>query len=73
MVVWCSNPPQQRTWDQRDIRSSRDLQTVLQGLGARRWLLRRVLDWLIGCGRLPQYSLAVRLALETGDQDSLDG
>lgn len=29
LVVWCSNPPLQRLWDCREIRSYRDLQTVL--------------------------------------------
>jgi hypothetical protein len=70
LVVWCSNPPQQRTWDQREIRSREDLQTVLQRADpSKKWLLQRVLNWLMGCGRLPQYSLATRLALETGDEN----
>ena len=30
LVVWCSDPPEQRTWDRNEIRSRADLQTVLQ-------------------------------------------
>ncbi len=66
MVIECSDL-QQRTWDRREIGSKEDLQTILQGARPRRWLLRRVLGWLMGCGRLREYSLAVRLGLETGD------
>ena len=68
LVVWCSNLLQQRTWGQ-EIRSRRDLQTVLQGARPQRWLLQRVLGWLMGCGRLQEYSLAVRLGLETGEAE----
>ena len=32
-------------------------------------LLQRVLGWLMGCGRLQEYSLAVRLGLETGEAE----
>ncbi len=66
LVIECSDL-QQRTWDRREIGSKEDLQTILQGARPRRWLLRRVLGWLMGCGRLREYSLAVRLGLETGD------
>ena len=69
LVVWCSNPPTQRTWNPKEIRSREDLQTVLQGASPQKWLLRRVLNWLMGCGRLPQYSLTTRLALEMGEED----
>ncbi|EAQ89594.1 predicted protein [Chaetomium globosum CBS 148.51] len=31
LVVWCPDPPLQRPWDGREIRSHRDLQTVLRG------------------------------------------
>src|SRR5690348_16897350 len=44
----------------------RDLQTVLQGVGARStWLVRKVLGWLMDSGRLLEYRLARRLELET--------
>ena len=66
LVVWCPDPPLQRPWDYREIRSHRDLQTVLRGVGARsRRLVRRVLGWLMDSGRLLEYSLARRLELET--------
>ena len=66
-MVWCSDPPLQRLWE-REIRSHRDLQTVLQGVGSRNTrLVRKVLDWLMDSGRLLEYSLARRLELETGD------
>ena len=69
LVVWCSNPPLQRLWDRREIRSHRDLQTVLRGEGARsRGLVRKVLSWLMYSGRLPEYSLARRLELETEEE-----
>ncbi|EAQ86815.1 hypothetical protein CHGG_08068 [Chaetomium globosum CBS 148.51] len=38
LVVWCPDPPLQRPWDGREIRSHRDLQAVLRG--AYRILLR---------------------------------
>lgn len=66
LVIWCSNPPQQRTWDSKDIRSHRDFQTVLQGIGARSaWLVKKVLGWLMDSGLLLEYSLARKLELET--------
>jgi hypothetical protein len=68
LVVWCSNPPLQRPWDHREVRSQRDLQTVLRGVGARSVrLVRRILGWLMDSGRLLEYSLARRLELETVD------
>ena len=64
LVVWCPDPPLRRPWEQ-DIRSYRDLCTVLQGVGARsRRLVRKVLNWLMDSGRLLEYSLARRLELE---------
>jgi hypothetical protein len=67
LVVWCLDPPQQRPWKDNEIRSRRDLQTVLRGIGARSArLVRQVLSWLMDSGRLPEYSLARRLELETG-------
>ena len=67
-MAWCPSPPKQRTWENNEIRSHRDLQTVLRGVGARSArLARRVLNWLIGSGCLLEYSLANRLGLETGD------
>ncbi len=66
LVVRCTNPPLGRTWERREIRSERDLQLVLRGVGARsRRLLRGVLNWLMDSGRLLEYSLARRLELET--------
>ena len=65
LVVWCSDPPLQRTWENKEIRSHRDLQTVLRGVGA--WsarLAKGVLNWLMDSGRLLEYSLARRLELE---------
>ena len=65
LAVWCPDPPLQRPWE-REIRTHRDLQTVLRGVGARsRRLIKRVLGWLMDSGRLPEYSLARRLELET--------
>ena len=64
-MVWCSNPPQQRPWEDNEIRSHRDLQTVLRGVGARSArLVRQVLGWLMDSGRLLEYSLARKLELE---------
>jgi hypothetical protein len=66
LVVWYPNPPLQRPWDHREIRSHRDLQTVLRGVDARSVrLVRKVLGWLMDSGRLLEYSLARRLELET--------
>ncbi|EAQ83068.1 hypothetical protein CHGG_10886 [Chaetomium globosum CBS 148.51] len=68
LVVWCPDPPLQRPWDGREIRSHRDPQTVLRGVGARsRRFVRKVLGWLMDSGRLLEYSLARRLELETVD------
>ena len=68
LVVWCPDPPLQRPWETREIRSHRDLQTVLRGVGARSArLARRVVTWLMDSGRLLEYSLARRLELETGE------
>lgn len=68
LVVWCSDPPQQKTWDGNEIRSHRDLQLVLRGVGARSIrLVKRVLNWLMDSGRLLEYSLARKLELETGE------
>lgn len=68
LVVWCPDPPLQRPWDGREIRSHRDLQTVLRGVGARsRRFVRKVLGWLMDSGRLLEYRLARRLELETVD------
>jgi hypothetical protein len=67
LVVWCPDPPWPRTWKNNEIRSHRDLQTVLRGVGARSArLARRVLNWLMDSGRLLEYSLARRLELEQG-------
>ncbi|EAQ87036.1 predicted protein [Chaetomium globosum CBS 148.51] len=53
LVVWCPDPPSQRPWDGREIRSHRDLQTVLRGVGARsRRFVKKVLGWLMDSGRL---------------------
>ena len=63
--TYYSNPPLQRPWGHREIRSQRDLHTVLWGVGARSMrLVRRTLGWLMDSGRLPQYGLARRLELE---------
>ena len=67
LVVWCSNPPQQRPWKNNEIRSHQDLQTVLRGVGARSArLAKKVLGWLMDSGRLLEYSLARRLELDQG-------
>ena len=43
LVVWCPDPPLQRPWE-REIRSYRDLQTILRGVGAQSArLVRRIL------------------------------
>ena len=45
LVVWCTSLPQQKTWEDNEIRSQRDLHLVLRGVGARSArLVRRVLD-----------------------------
>ena len=45
LVVWCPIPLKRRTWEAREIRSHRDLQLVLQRVGARNaWLARKVLS-----------------------------
>ena len=68
LVAWCPSPPKQRTWENNELRSHRDLQTILRGVGARSArLARRVLNWLIGSRRLLEYSLAYRLELEKGN------
>ena len=67
LVVWCPNPPLQRPWKNNEIRSQRDLQLVLRGVGAQSArLVRQVLGWLMDSGRLLEYSLARRLELEIG-------
>ena len=69
LVVWCCEPPKPRTWEPREIRSHRDLQLILQGAGTQNSrLARKVLDWLMDSGRLPQYRLARRLALEQAEE-----
>jgi hypothetical protein len=66
LVVWCNIPPNPRTWKEAEIRSQRDLQLVLRGVGARSArLARKVLSWLMDSARLLEYSLARRLELET--------
>ena len=66
LVVWCPDPPKQKTWENNEIRSHQDLQLVLRGVGARSVrLAKRVLNWLIDSGRLLEYSLARRLELDT--------
>jgi hypothetical protein len=65
LVVWCCEPLKPRTWEPREIRSHRDLHLIFQGAGTQNSrLARKVLDWLMDSGRLPQYRLARRLALE---------
>ena len=67
LAVWCPEPPIQKTWKASEIRSHRDLQTVLRGVGARSArLARKVLNWLMDSGQLQEYSLARRLVLEDG-------
>jgi hypothetical protein len=69
LVVWCSDPPLQRPWDRREIRSRRDLQAALQVASARSGrLVKKVLGWLMDSGRLLEYRLARRLELETGEE-----
>ena len=53
LVVWCPDPPLQRPWEQRQIRSHRDLQTLFQGVPSNTRLVRQVLGWLMDSGRLP--------------------
>src|SRR5689334_18350296 len=64
LVVWCPDPPLQRPWEQRQIRSHRDLQTVFRGVPGNIRLVRQVLRWLMDSGRLLEYRLARRLDLE---------
>ncbi|EAQ91905.1 predicted protein [Chaetomium globosum CBS 148.51] len=66
LVVWCLAPPLTRRWERTGIRTRRDFYSVLHGINpttAR--LARRILDWLMDTGKLPMYSLARRLELET--------
>jgi hypothetical protein len=66
LVVWCQRLPKQRTWQDWEISTRRDLYNVLHGTGSRlRCLAGRVVGWLMDSGRLPEYSLARRLELET--------
>jgi len=53
LVVWCPDPPLQRPWEQRQIRSHRDLQTLFRGVPSNTRLVRQVLGWLMDSGRLP--------------------
>jgi len=70
LVVWCLTPPKPRTWLRTEIRTHRDLSLVLQGRGPRnRWLLRKVLGWLMDSGRLLEYGLARKLELEAEEDD----
>ena len=67
LVVWCTEPPIQKTWNNNEIRSHRDLQTVLRGTGARSVrLVKKVLNWLMDSSHLLEYNLARRLVLEDG-------
>lgn len=69
LVVWCPDPPKRRPWNQRDIRSRRDLQTVLRGAGIQdTGLKKKVLNWLMDSGRLLEYRLARKLDLETVEE-----
>ena len=70
LVVWCLIPSKPRTWPPREIRTYRDLSLVLQGRGSRnRWLLEKVLGWLMDLGRLLEYRLARRLELGTEEKE----
>lgn len=70
LVIWCPIPPKPRTWPTREIRTHRDLSLVLRGEGSwNLWLLKKVLGWLMGSGRLVEYKLARRLELEAGEED----
>ena len=66
LAVWCPDPPRPRPWEP-DIRSRRDLHAALQGVGPNRRLAGMVVRWLMSSGRLPEYSLALRLELETAE------
>lgn len=58
-------PTLARTWERTDVRTRRDLYTVLQGVKSKSvGLARRILGWLMDSGRLPMYSLTRRLELE---------
>src|SRR5690606_17839304 len=58
LVAWCRAPPKPRTWERWAIRTRLDLCLVLQGRkGQARRLARKVLNWLMQSGRLPQYRL----------------
>ena len=68
LVVWCPKPSKPRTWEPHEIRSHRDLQLVLQGVGTRSVrFVRMVLNWLMDLDQLPQYSLARMLELEQAE------
>ncbi|KAL2120134.1 hypothetical protein VTJ04DRAFT_4160 [Mycothermus thermophilus] len=68
LVVWCQYPPRPRPWDPRAIRTRLDLYYVLRGRGARaQRLAKGVVNWLLQSGRLPEYRLAVRLDLGSGE------
>ena len=66
LVMWCSAPPLTRTWERAEVRTRRDFYSVLQGTGpSAARLAGRILCWLMDSGRLPMYSLARQLELET--------
>jgi hypothetical protein len=64
LVVWCPQPPKPRTWSATEIHSQRDLFKALDGWGDwERWLARKVVRWLLYCGKLLEYRLAIQLEL----------
>lgn len=66
LVMWCLAPPLTRTWERAEIRTRQDFYSVLQGIGpSAARLTRRILSWLMDSERLPMYSLARKLELES--------
>jgi len=71
LVIWCPNPPGPRPWNTSDIRSKKDLHQALHGgdKGNDMSLARAIVGWLLRSGILPEYRLAAKLQLESGNPE----
>jgi len=71
LVIWCPNPPGPRPWNTADIRSKKDLHQALHGgdKGNDMSLARAIVGWLLRSGILPEYRLAAKLQLESGNPE----
>jgi hypothetical protein len=69
LVVWCKNPPKNRLWEGKVLKSRADFYWAFRGASGRaRRLAKKLADWLMESGRLLQYRLAIRLAREDSDE-----